>query len=46
MAVLLLYEHWLVRGGDLAKLDAAFFAMNGWISLSFGGILVAERVLA
>jgi 4-hydroxybenzoate polyprenyltransferase len=46
MALLLSYEHWLVRGGDLAKLDAAFFAMNGWISLSFGGILVAERVLA
>jgi 4-hydroxybenzoate polyprenyltransferase len=31
---LLLYEHWLLRGGDLAKLDAAFFNMNGYISIA------------
>ena len=33
-ALLLAYEHWLVRDGDLAKLDAAFFTMNGYISLT------------
>ena len=33
-AVLLLYEHWLLRNGDLAKLDAAFFNMNGYISVA------------
>ena len=33
-AGLLAYEHWLLRGGDLTKLDAAFFAMNGWISVA------------
>jgi 4-hydroxybenzoate polyprenyltransferase len=31
--VLLGYEHWLLRGGDLRKLDAAFFTMNGYISV-------------
>ena len=28
------YEHWLLRGGDLSKLDAAFFNMNGYISVT------------
>jgi len=31
--VLLAYEHWLVRGGDLTRLDAAFFMVNGYISI-------------
>ncbi|MDY0384231.1 4-hydroxybenzoate octaprenyltransferase [Trichlorobacter sp.] len=35
MTAMLLYEHWLLRGGDLSKLDAAFFTMNGYISLTF-----------
>lgn len=33
-ALLLTYEHWLVRAGDLTKLDAAFFTMNGYISIT------------
>lgn len=33
-AVLLAYEHWLVRDGDLGRLDAAFFTMNGYISIT------------
>jgi 4-hydroxybenzoate polyprenyltransferase len=32
-AAMLLYEHWLLRDGDLSKLDAAFFNMNGYISV-------------
>jgi 4-hydroxybenzoate polyprenyltransferase len=31
---MLFYEHWLLRGGDLTKLDAAFFGMNGYISVT------------
>jgi 4-hydroxybenzoate polyprenyltransferase len=31
---MLLYEHWLLRGGDLECLDAAFFNMNGYISVT------------
>ena len=33
-AGLLFWEHWLLRGGNLQKLDTAFFNMNGYISLS------------
>jgi 4-hydroxybenzoate polyprenyltransferase len=35
VAVLLAYEHSLVRANDLSKLDAAFFTLNGYISISF-----------
>jgi 4-hydroxybenzoate polyprenyltransferase len=35
VAVLLAYEHSLVRADDLSKLDAAFFTVNGYISLLF-----------
>jgi 4-hydroxybenzoate polyprenyltransferase len=35
VAALLAYEHSLVKPGDLSKLDAAFFAVNGYISLLF-----------
>jgi 4-hydroxybenzoate polyprenyltransferase len=35
VAALLAYEHSLVRADDLSKLDAAFFTMNGYISMSF-----------
>src|SRR5438128_7391294 len=35
VAALLGYEHSLVKTNDLSKLDAAFFTMNGYISISF-----------
>jgi len=35
VALLLGYEHSLVRPGDLRRLDAAFFTMNGVISVAF-----------
>jgi 4-hydroxybenzoate polyprenyltransferase len=35
VAALLGYEHSLVNADDLSKLDAAFFTMNGYISISF-----------
>jgi 4-hydroxybenzoate polyprenyltransferase len=35
VAALLAYEHSLVKANDLSKLDAAFFTMNGYISISF-----------
>ncbi len=34
VAGLLLYEHMLVRPDDLSRLDAAFFNMNGYISVT------------
>src|SRR5262249_47934223 len=35
VAALLAYEHSLVRPGDLRRLDAAFFTVNGVISVTF-----------
>ena len=35
VAVLLTYEHSLVKANDLSRLNAAFFAVNGYISLLF-----------
>ena len=35
VAALLAYEHSLVKPNDLSKLDAAFFILNGYISISF-----------
>jgi 4-hydroxybenzoate polyprenyltransferase len=44
VAVLLAYEHSLVRHDDLSKLNAAFFTMNGVISVVFF-LFVAGDVL-
>jgi 4-hydroxybenzoate polyprenyltransferase len=44
-AGLLLYEHTLVRPHDLRRLDAAFFTMNGVISIAFFGFVLAERLM-
>ncbi|HLW77917.1 MAG TPA: UbiA-like polyprenyltransferase [Bryobacteraceae bacterium] len=35
VAALLLWEHRLVRAGDLSRIDAAFFTMNGYVSVIF-----------
>jgi 4-hydroxybenzoate polyprenyltransferase len=35
VASLLTYEHSLVKADDLSKLDAAFFTVNGYISMLF-----------
>jgi len=35
VALLLAYEHSLVKANDLTRVDAAFFTMNGWVSMLF-----------
>jgi 4-hydroxybenzoate polyprenyltransferase len=42
VAGLLAYEHSLVRPGDLRRLDAAFFTMNGVISVAFFAFVLAD----
>lgn len=42
-AGILAYEHSLVRANDLSKLDAAFFSMNGMLSVAFFFFVLAER---
>ena len=44
-ASLLLYEHSLVRAGDLSRLDAAFFTMNGIISVTLFAFVLAGRLV-
>jgi 4-hydroxybenzoate polyprenyltransferase len=45
VAALLAYEHLLVRPGDLRRLDAAFFTVNGVISIVFLGFVLADVLL-
>jgi 4-hydroxybenzoate polyprenyltransferase len=46
VAGLLVYEHSLVRADDLSRIDAAFFTVNGWISLGYFVLTLAARLLA
>jgi len=43
--LLLLYEHSLVKPHDLSKLNAAFFTMNGVISVVFALFVAADLLL-
>jgi 4-hydroxybenzoate polyprenyltransferase len=43
--LLLLYEHSLVKATDLSKLNAAFFTMNGVISVLFFVFVAADLLL-
>jgi 4-hydroxybenzoate polyprenyltransferase len=45
VAALLAYEHSLVRPGDLRRLDAAFFTVNGVISIVFFGFVLVDVLL-
>ena len=42
VAAFLAYEHSLVRPGDLRRLDAAFFTVNGVISIVFFGFVLVD----
>ena len=42
---LIAYEHQLVRADDLSRLDAAFFNMNGYISVTIFLFTLADAVL-
>jgi 4-hydroxybenzoate polyprenyltransferase len=42
--LLLLYEHSLVKVDDFSRLDAAFFTMNGVISIVFLVFVFTERL--
>jgi 4-hydroxybenzoate polyprenyltransferase len=44
-AGILLYEHRLVRPGDLSRLDAAFFTMNGVMSVTVFAFALVDRTL-
>ena len=45
VALLLGYEHSLVRSDDLSKLNAAFFTMNGVIAVVFFVFVAADKLI-
>ncbi len=42
IATLLIYEHRLVKPNDLSKVNAAFFTVNGYVSVLFFAFLAAD----
>jgi len=44
-AAILAWEHQLVRPGDLSRLDAAFFTMNGVMSVTVFGFALLDRLI-
>jgi 4-hydroxybenzoate polyprenyltransferase len=45
VAALLVYEHSIVRPNDLRRLDAAFFTVNGVLSIAFGVFVAFDTLL-
>jgi 4-hydroxybenzoate polyprenyltransferase len=45
IAALLVWEHRLVRPDDLSRLDAAFFALNGWVSVAYLAAVLCDSVM-
>lgn len=41
IAVILAYEHWIVRPSDLSRIDKAFFDLNGYVSLAYAAAVIA-----
>jgi 4-hydroxybenzoate polyprenyltransferase len=45
VAILLVYEHALVKPGNLRRLDAAFFLVNGIISVTFFAFVLLDVIV-
>ena len=45
VVILLVYEHGLVKPHDLSRVNAAFFTVNGYVSLLFFGFWAADILL-
>jgi 4-hydroxybenzoate polyprenyltransferase len=46
VAVLLGYEHAIVKPGDLSRIDKAFFDLNGYVSVGFLACVAADQLLS
>lgn len=42
MAVLLFWEHWIVRPGDLSRINRAFFDLNGYAGIAYLGLTLLD----
>jgi 4-hydroxybenzoate polyprenyltransferase len=45
VAALLIWEHAIVRPGDLSRLNMAFFSLNGYVSVVFLAAVIADIFL-
>ena len=45
VSILLVYEHGLVKPDDLSRVNAAFFTVNGYVSLLFFAFWAADILL-
>jgi 4-hydroxybenzoate polyprenyltransferase len=45
VAALLVYEHSLVKPADLSRVNAAFFTVNGWVSMLFFVFWAADMIV-
>ncbi|MCE9529828.1 MAG: UbiA family prenyltransferase, partial [Planctomycetes bacterium] len=45
IAILLAYEHWLVRPDDLTRVNQAFFQVNGIISVGLFVLVVVQLMV-
>jgi 4-hydroxybenzoate polyprenyltransferase len=45
VAALLLYEHLIISPGDMRRMNAAFFTLNGVISVVFFGFVAADVLM-
>jgi 4-hydroxybenzoate polyprenyltransferase len=45
VAVLLTYEHAIVKPSDLSRIDKAFFDLNGYVSVGFLVCVIADQLL-
>ena len=43
LGLALAWEHSLVRADDLSRVDAAFFTVNGWVSLGYLALVLLSR---
>lgn len=46
LAVILAWEHWIVRPGDLSRINTAFFTLNGWVAMLYLAAVAADGWLA
>jgi 4-hydroxybenzoate polyprenyltransferase len=46
VALLLAWEHTMVRANDLSRMNAAFFTMNGVIAVVFWAFVAADLLLS
>jgi 4-hydroxybenzoate polyprenyltransferase len=42
IAAILGYEHWIVRPGDLSRINRAFFDLNGYVSIGYLACTLAD----